>query len=816
MQLDSGVLSYLAGVTVRSAGLCLLTLAAMVIFRVRTAAARHALWTALVVGMLLTAALAPLAPPVALRVLSASPALSIETPDPPISVAETPTAAPVQPSTPAWRLPARTQIVEALYLAIAVALLIRLAFGYLFTRRLVRASRRTELGPGAIYESCWISVPLTLGWLRPKILLPAGWREWEAPKLAAVLAHERTHVKRADWGIALLAGMNRCLFWFHPLAWWLERRLAALAEQACDDAALLEMEAREPYAQALLDMAAAVKTGHGRLVWEAMAMAKASEVKMRIERILDDTRQIPRGVTRRRWATLAACSLPLIYLAAVVQLAPAQQTGKPEAQITTGVTAPKLTAADVSRMEQQLVSNPDDLETRSKLIAYYFLNGTSEPRLSHILWMIEHHPDSELTAFDSQGISPLPNSLNSPSDYQRATSLWQQQVAIHPKDPKVLANAGLFFGRRGGDFYEAERLLKQADDTSKLAALYSKALNVSSDASGALHFPALDENNPFANQVIGELRTSTDGMLLAQVASQLRAVPPNVTEQMKRMLQPRIDLGEELVAKAGELGWPAFGRQRAGALGTPMTIVNRMRDEALSKKSVDLSAVKPVDLSAAPGVLTKVDPPYPPLAQQARISGDVKLSVTTGMDGRVTSVDLISGPGSLSLSAMDAVKQWVFSPALQNGAPVPARFQVVVPFRLSEGAAPVPGSLPLANTPPPPPAPGTQDTKPPAPQRIRVGGNVQAASLIQKVDAVYPPQASTAGPNGEPLEGTVKLSIIIGKDGHVQSMTPIDGHPMLATAAEEAVGQWVYKTTRLNGNPVEVLTTVDVSFSAGK
>ena len=80
------------------------------------------------------------------------------------------------------------------------------------------------------------------------------------------------------------------------------------AEQACDDAAVLATGAREPYAEALLDMAAAVRTGRGRMVWEAMAMARTAEVRKRIERILDETRQIPRGLTGGRWAALIACS----------------------------------------------------------------------------------------------------------------------------------------------------------------------------------------------------------------------------------------------------------------------------------------------------------------------------------------------------------------------------------------------------------------------------------------------------------------------------------------------------------------------------
>jgi len=100
------------------------------------------------------------------------------------------------------------------------------------------------------------------------------------------------------------------------------------------------------------------------------------------------------------------------------------------------------------------------------------------------------------------------------------------------------------------------------------------------------------------------------------------------------------------------------------------------------------------------------------------------------------------------------------------------------------------------------------------PQRIRVGANVQMASLMHQVEATYPEQALTAGPNGGPLEGSVKLSVVIGNDGTVQSVTPLEGHPLLAAAAQAAVQQWTYKPTRLNGEPVQVATTVDINFTA--
>jgi TonB family protein len=102
----------------------------------------------------------------------------------------------------------------------------------------------------------------------------------------------------------------------------------------------------------------------------------------------------------------------------------------------------------------------------------------------------------------------------------------------------------------------------------------------------------------------------------------------------------------------------------------------------------------------------------------------------------------------------------------------------------------------------PPPAPAN------APQRVRVGEGVQQFNLIRKVNPVYPPLAHQAR-----IQGTVRFTAIIGRDGHVQHLQLISGHPLLVEAAREAVTQWEYKPTLLNGQPVEVVTMVDVNFT---
>jgi len=115
------------------------------------------------------------------------------------------------------------------------------------------------------------------------------------------------------------------------------------------------------------------------------------------------------------------------------------------------------------------------------------------------------------------------------------------------------------------------------------------------------------------------------------------------------------------------------------------------------------------------------------------------------------------------------------------------------------------GSVPTA-APPPPPVKEAPNAA--APQRIRVGGNVQQAKLIRQPKPVYPPLARQAR-----IQGTVRLTAIISKDGTIQSLQVVSGHPLLVPAALEAVKQWIYQPTLLNGEPVEVITQIDVNFT---
>jgi beta-lactamase regulating signal transducer with metallopeptidase domain len=262
------------------------------------------------------------------------------------STRETPSAATITPASSAsrssflWSSIRWSAVAAAIYLAVAFVLFVRFLVGLAFSHRLLQASqlidqphvvrrlaaRAFASGLASIpqaAESEFISVPVTVGALRSTILLPAGWRDWDDAKLDAVIAHEMSHVARRDALTQRLLLLHRAIFWFSPLAWWLNRHIADLAEQASDEAALSCGADRKDYARTLLEFFEALQAAPGRVWWQGVAMAKAGQAEQRVERILDWKGAVAMGIKKsglKRWIAVAvvAFAVPAVYLAASV------------------------------------------------------------------------------------------------------------------------------------------------------------------------------------------------------------------------------------------------------------------------------------------------------------------------------------------------------------------------------------------------------------------------------------------------------------------------------------------------------------------
>jgi TonB family protein len=210
-----------------------------------------------------------------------------------------------------------------------------------------------------------------------------------------------------------------------------------------------------------------------------------------------------------------------------------------------------------------------------------------------------------------------------------------------------------------------------------------------------------------------------------------------------------------------------------------------------------------------------VPPIYPKEAKDAHISGTVVVKGVIAKDGSVQNIEAVSGPDELKQAAIDAVKQWQYRPTTLAGNPVAVDTTISLVFSLAKpdardpsvgGAGPdsksVSGLLgagdvtdaPAANIAPP--------------TRIKVSHTVQAASIVHYVLPDYPETAKAAH-----IVGTVVLHAIVAKDGSIQSVEYVSGPKVLQTASMNAVKQWRYRPTLLDGQPVEVDTTIEVMFA---
>jgi hypothetical protein len=354
--------------------------------RVRSSAVRHAAWTVALAGMLLMPALTRLMPGVEVRIpaagLTLAPAVERQLPPaerpiarPGAPAASASSAAPL-PSPAAPAAPADSAsaldwygLAALVYALIGGALLARLGIGWMRARTISRSG----IPCGEFFESSWVAAPVTIGVLAPRIVLPIDWRRWTSATLDAVLLHERTHIRRHDPLVALAARVNCCVFWFHPLAWWLDRTLAATAEQACDDAAVRATGDPRGYALVLVEQADAVRR-HGRLAWHGVGMSGPRLLHHRVDRVLQGTP--PDDLSRlRKLAIAAAC------VAAVIAVAACRRQGEPpplredpevaqtiarqNASLNAQRAAMRIGPAEAAALEAALAKNPGDAEARS-------------------------------------------------------------------------------------------------------------------------------------------------------------------------------------------------------------------------------------------------------------------------------------------------------------------------------------------------------------------------------------------------------------------------------------------------------------------
>jgi beta-lactamase regulating signal transducer with metallopeptidase domain len=261
--------------TVRAALLVGVTAIVLYAMRVKAATAKHSVWAGVVALMLLLPIWIAWGPKASLRVLPPSVQSVADQAKAPVEIfsAGVPRSIQVSPG---------IAILLSAYLLGLCVLLVRLAIGTVRARRLVRDAILHD----GVRTNLLCAAPVTVGLFHPAVIFPEHWRQWSKVQLDAVLTHESEHARRRHPLVQWLALLNRAIFWFHPAAWWLERHLSALAEEACDNAVLARGFDPRSYSEHLIDMARSVKQSGVRLNTAGMAMP-GSSLPRRIRQILE-------------------------------------------------------------------------------------------------------------------------------------------------------------------------------------------------------------------------------------------------------------------------------------------------------------------------------------------------------------------------------------------------------------------------------------------------------------------------------------------------------------------------------------------------
>jgi beta-lactamase regulating signal transducer with metallopeptidase domain len=597
------VLDVLLEASVRAALVALLVGATLAAFRVKAPSVRHAAWTSVLLVTLalpVTSRVLPTVPlptwlpqirlatetlgPAGLgfgAVMNPSPTTEVQPRGPAqsstrsavdVPVTKTAASMPLVATRPSWTW--QPWIVLA-WFGVALVLLSREVVGALMARRLAASGSRVD-DDSDVFASERIITPVVVGVWSPRVMVPPSWPKWGAGVREMVALHERAHIVRRDPLVACLARVNRAIFWFHPLSWWLQRHLARTAEEACDELVVRAVPEPRVYAALLVEMARRLHHHKGRVAWQGIGVVDGRRFEDRVDRVLKGASP---QLSRRRMAALGVVSTLLTSLAVACGTAAAPLAEDPELakKISAAAVgfanyqvATKMDLAQATELEKVVASNPDDLDATSKLLTFYLSQGHKvmgwnqmvAARRPHLLRMIERHPESFLATWR------LSRRLD-PEGYETARGLWLSHAERPDASLAVLSQAAAFFERVEKPLAEELLLRAQAKDpngptprttvtgvsrvswSGRLGRLYAMAITGSHDRTMWDDVTVPDVmvlQSPFATQARQKLEQSNDPELLLEASNFLI----NYAASARLPFDP-IRLGREYATKVLQL-----------------------------------------------------------------------------------------------------------------------------------------------------------------------------------------------------------------------------------------------------------------------
>ncbi len=459
---------FLAEWALRSSVLILAGALLLWVLRVKSSSIRLAVWTALLCASLALPVLTSVLPGLPLLMKQVTPA-RVEAPIP-VDDSGLVQSFPIIRPEPVRFDWARAALIA--YILVALTLLLRLCVGLALSLRLLWNSRATGTG---VRESDSVTAPVTLGIIRPEIVLPADWRNWKAAKLDAVLAHERSHIQRRDPAVQLLSAIHRALLWHSPLSWFLHRRILRTAEEASDDAAVFVTQDRALYAEVLLDF---MQRGVRRASWIGIPMARYGKVEARIHRILDGT-TLSRGVSRWSIAAIVALGAPVAYVVSAAQpQAPPQQPAP---------VAPAASPRTIAKPQAPAAARPAKPEP-------VYLNGLGTVTASATI-VIKGRVDGQLMSVGFDEGAPVQSGQLLASIDPRAYELRVTEAEGKLGEYQAQLTSGLRADRNNPLIAQLEARIKAAQANVELAKLQLAYASIRSPMTGVAGLRMIDPGN---------------------------------------------------------------------------------------------------------------------------------------------------------------------------------------------------------------------------------------------------------------------------------------------------------------------------------
>jgi TonB family protein len=540
-------------------------------------------------------------------------------------------------------------IAWAIYLAGAVGLLVRIGVGWTITRRFGRrsvlisdAAALAEVAHEAarlgltraprLHEHPDLTVPVTLAVWHPIVVLPTDWRDWAVETRRGVLAHELSHIGRADTLIRVLSDVYCAGAWLNPCAWWLRRTLADLAEQASDEAALEAGVSPIGYAETLLIFLGRLPGTPGRAAWQtAMAREGGLRAEARIDRVLAWQ---PRPAGRRRADALLACFVVLVTAVA--------------ASVT--VTARSLAPA-VAALPVESVSASPRGATRvgwtEPLVLAPSLRGAVPP------------------AIRSGPAAPAASSAAMPrSELQGRPT----EVPPTPGPPVPIASGFGAGAYRPGHGIQNPVLVQQVTPVYSLAALQRRL-------SGDVELEA----------VILKDGTVGDVHVVQSLDPTFGLDDEAIRAARQWLFRPAALNGQPVpIVVVLEVQFNATSTEQGAAAADPISqYTARPLGDTFAAGAYWPTAVG----VTGPVVDQAVEPHYTAQAMRDHLQGVAEVEVVVGVDGTVSharivrSLDPFDG---LDREAVAAAEKTTFKPGTLNGQPVPVVTTIEMTFRLHE------------------------------------------------------------------------------------------------------------------------------------